>query len=119
MPHVVHSVLPRVEDPVVRESYRRTGVVTPAQVHAKWFELLEQNPGSKLFTIGLFSKLFITIFPFMFLVTIRELVRNKEFNDLKHFKLVFSVGGGSHSTKEGALFSALKVNIQSENFSTF
>lgn len=47
LPHVVHSLLPRVDDPVVQEEYRRTGLVLPAQIHGKWFHLLEQNPSGE------------------------------------------------------------------------
>ena len=39
-----------------------------------------------------------------------KLVRDKEFADLEHFKLLFSVGGGSNSTKPGALYTVLKVS---------
>ena len=46
--HVVHSLLPIVKDPVVRENYRRTGVLTPAQVHGTWYQILEQNPHGEL-----------------------------------------------------------------------
>ena len=46
------------------------------------------------------------------------LVKNKEFDDLEHFKLLYSVGGGSNSTKEGAIFSVLKVNIGLFNIET-
>ena len=40
-----------------------------------------------------------------------ELVQNKEFDDLTFYKLLFSVGGGSYSTREGALFNVIKVSI--------
>ena len=59
LPHVVHSLLAKVDDPVVQENYRRTGVLTPAQVHGKWFELLKKNPHGKtleLFTISFLYK---------------------------------------------------------------
>lgn len=39
-----------------------------------------------------------------------KLVRDKEFEDLEHFKLLFSVGGGSNSTKPGALYTVLEVS---------
>lgn len=44
-------------------------------------------------------------------MTISKLVQDKEFDDLTHFKLLFSVGGGSNSTKPGALFTFLKVSF--------
>lgn len=44
MPHVTHSVLPKPLDPVVKENYRRCGVVTPDQVHDEWFALLKNKP---------------------------------------------------------------------------
>ena len=40
-----------------------------------------------------------------------ELVKNKEFDDLTFYKLLFSVGGGSYSTREGALFNVIKVSV--------
>ena len=53
-PHIFHSVLPKVEDPVVRENYRRTGLTVPAQIHGKWYKLLEQTPeGNSVITIVL------------------------------------------------------------------
>ena len=39
-----------------------------------------------------------------------KLVQDKEFDDLSFYKLLFSVGGGSYSTREGALFNVIKVN---------
>ena len=45
------------------------------------------------------------------LVTVGDLVRRGTFEDLKHYKLLFSVGGGSQSTRPGALFTTLKVSI--------
>lgn len=47
LPYITHSLLPRVDDPVVQENYRRTGVLLPAQVHSKWFQLLERNPSGE------------------------------------------------------------------------
>ena len=44
------------------------------------------------------------------------LVNEKEFDDVKHFKLLYSVGGGGASTKEGALFSVLKVHLSNYLF---
>ena len=46
-PHIVHSLLPKCEDEVVRESYRRTGVVTPAQVHGEFMDLVDKEPNGK------------------------------------------------------------------------
>ena len=40
-----------------------------------------------------------------------ELVDQKRFDDVNHTKILFSMGGGANSTKEGALFTALKVSI--------
>ena len=47
LPHVVHSMLPKCDDPVVQESYNRTGVVTPDQVHRELFRLMDSDPTSK------------------------------------------------------------------------
>ena len=44
------------------------------------------------------------------LVSMSKLVQDKEFDDLSFYKLLFSVGGGSYSTREGALFNVIKVN---------
>ena len=53
------------------------------------------------------------------LVTMSKLVRDKEFEDLEHFKLLFSVGGGSNSTKPGALFTVLKVSLNRSHKKNF
>lgn len=54
LPHIVHSILPKVEDPVVHENYRRTGLVVPAQIHGKWYQFLERSPeGNSVITIVL------------------------------------------------------------------
>ena len=115
-PHSFHALLPRVDDPVVQESYRRTGTVIPAQVHGKWYEWLQNNPRGK-FVLTLiaekqnhFSMLWNHLIDYS-LVTLSELVQTKEFDDLTFYKLLFSVGGGSYSTREGALFNVIKVSI--------
>ena len=112
--HVLHSLLPKVADPVVRENYRRTGVLTPAQVHGNWYKILEENPHGKFLDERFFENFTLpsTISPILisFSVTMAQLVRGKDFNDLNHHKLVFSFGGGTTSTRQGALFKCLQVN---------
>ena len=39
-----------------------------------------------------------------------DLVRRGLFDDMTHYKLLFSVGGGSNSTRPGALYTTLKVS---------
>ena len=55
-PHTLHSLLAKADDPVVRESYRRTGTLTPAQVHSKWFDWLKNNPNGEFLFIVLYTK---------------------------------------------------------------
>ena len=87
-----------MDDPVVQESYRRTGTVIPAQVHGKWFEWLQSNPRGKFVLTVLVENIAFERFePYLIefiLVTMSELVQNKEFDDLTFYKLLFSVGGG-------------------------
>ena len=106
LPHVGHSLLPKNLDPVVRENYNRTGTLTPDQVHAELFSILESNPEGKLLIYFLNNSDYLQFH----LVTVRQLVESKKFDDLNHWKLLLSLGGGANSIKEGTLFSVLKVS---------
>ena len=48
LPHVVHSLVPKCDDAVVRENYRRTGIVRPEQAHKDFFRLVKEEPKGKL-----------------------------------------------------------------------
>ena len=43
-PHVLCSVLPKTEDPLIEEHVNRTGLVSPQHINEKLFHLIDQNP---------------------------------------------------------------------------
>ena len=47
-PHTFCSMLPKVEDPVVREHFQRTGLVNPDQIHASFWSAIDKNVHGKL-----------------------------------------------------------------------